>query len=50
MLNPTRRSHQEKFIEELEHQLEIYQIENDLDRMKISYVNYKLEQINELIT
>jgi len=34
VLNPVQRSHHKRFIEELEKQLDIYQIENDLNRVK----------------
>ena len=43
LLNLARRSHREKFIEELEHQLEIYNVENDLNRMEILCLNQEIE-------
>ena len=49
-LNPLQRSHREKCIEELEHQLDIYHIENNLSCMQISCINQELEQVDEIIT
>ena len=49
-LNPARRSHMEKFLEELENQLNIYNIEDDLDRMEISCSHEEIEVVDDLIT
>ena len=49
MLNSTRRSYRETFLEELENQLNIYNVENDLDRMEISCSHDEIEVIDELI-
>lgn len=50
LLNLSKRSHREKFVEELERQLEIYDIEDDLDCMKISCLNKEIEKVDKLIT
>ena len=50
ILNPSRRSHREKFIKEVERQLNIYQIEIDLERMSTDCLNEEIEKIDNLIT
>ena len=50
MLNPARRSHREQFIETLEQQLNLYMLENDLDRLEESGINHEMEVLDELIT
>ena len=50
VLNPVKRSHRKWFIEELENQLQIYNVENDLDRLEITYSNEEIEMVDELIT
>ena len=50
MLNPSRKSHRETFLEELEDQLAMCEIENTLNEMMISTTHQQLELINELIT
>ena len=39
MLNPARRSHREKFVEKLQDQLNIYQLEEELEQIKITTTN-----------
>ena len=50
MLNPARRSHREKFFQELENQLNIYNVENDLNRMEISCSHNEIEVVDEIMT
>jgi len=50
ILNPSRRSHREIFLKELERQLEIYQIELELERMTSTCLNEEIEKIDELLT
>ena len=50
MLNPSRRSHREKFVEEIEHQLNIYQLESDIEQMKIHTNRHQMEQIDQILT
>ena len=48
-MNPLRRSHRERFVQSLEEQLSMYQIENDLEQMKISITHYYMEKIDKLL-
>ena len=50
MLNPSKRSHRETFVEVLEEQLNIYQLENDIEQMKVHTTRYQMEQVDEIIT
>lgn len=50
ILNPSRRSHREIFVTEIERQLEIYLLENELERMNRDCLNEEIEKIDELIT
>ena len=50
MLNPARRSHREKIVEKLQDQLNVYQLEEELEQMKITTTNEQIEQFDELIT
>ena len=50
MLNPARRSHRENFFQELENQLNIYNVENDLNRMEISCSHNEIEVVDEIMT
>ena len=43
MLNPARRSHRERFIKSLGEQLNLYQLEDDLERIKISTTHHQIE-------
>ena len=50
MLNPSRRSHREKFVVTLENQLNIYQLEDELEQMKITTTHGQMEQYDNIIT
>ena len=50
MLNPSKRSHRETFIKELEKQLENHNIENELQNMCLSTTCQQIEQIDILTT
>ena len=50
MLNPSRRSHREKFVEGIEEQLNIYYLENDIEQMKMHTTRHQMEQIDEILT
>ena len=50
ILNPCRRSHREIFTTEIERQLEIYQLEDELERMDRDCANKDIETIDNLIT
>ena len=50
MLNPARRSHHEKFVEILEEQLNIYQLEGELEQMKITTTYKQMEKFDKIIT
>jgi hypothetical protein len=50
MLNPARRSHRDKFVTELDKQLDLYNVEADLDRLELSCINEELEIVDKLIT
>jgi len=50
MLNPSRRSHREKFVEVIEEQLNIYYLENDIEQMKMHTTRHQMEQIDEILT
>ena len=50
MLNPSRRSHREKFIEGIEEQLNICYLENDIDQIKMHTTRHQMEQIDEILT
>ena len=45
ILNPSKRSHRETFIEELERQLDVCQLEDELERMKNACLNEKIEKL-----
>ena len=49
-LNPSGRSHKEKFIDELEHQMQMHNVEDDLSRMENSFSNQEIKTIDEVIT
>ena len=49
-LNPARRSRREKFIDKLEHQMQMHNVEDDLSRMENSFSNQEIETIDEVIT
>jgi len=50
MLNLARRSYRKKFVEILEDQLNVYQLEDELEQMKITTSYEQLEHFDELIT
>ena len=50
VLNPAKRSHRDKFLVELEKQLDLYNVEDKLDRIELSCVNEELEIVDNLIT
>ena len=50
MLNPAKRSHRQKFTEKLEEQLDIYQIESELEQMKVLTTHEQMEKLDEIIT
>ena len=50
MLNLSKQSHRETFVEVLEEQLNIYQLENDIEQMKVHTTRYQMEQVDEIIT
>jgi len=50
MINPARKSHRQKFQEVIEEQLEIYNIEEDLEAMKINANYHQMEVIDKTIT
>ena len=49
-INPSKRSHRKIFYEEIEHQLNIYNVENDLERMERSCSYNEIEVVDEIIT
>ena len=49
VLNPAHCSHREKFAESLEEQLEIYALEDNLQRMEITCLNYEIETVDSQI-
>ena len=49
IINPSRKSYRETFLEELDDQLATHQIENTLNEMMISATHQQLEAIDELI-
>ena len=50
MLNPSKRSHRERFVETLENQLNTCQLEDELARMKITITHGQMEHFDEIIT
>jgi len=50
MLNPARKSHRQKFQEVIEKELEIYNIEDELETMKLSVNYHQMEVIDNTIT
>ena len=50
MLNPARHSHREKFVQILEEQLNIYQLEDEIEQMKITTIYEQMEKFDEIIT
>lgn len=50
MLNPSKRSHRETFVEEIERQLEIYNIEEEIEQMSIHTTKHQMEQMDQLLT
>ena len=49
MFNPAKWSHKEKFIRSVEEQLEIYNIKEELEWMKISATHHQIEYIDKII-
>ena len=50
ILNPSKRSHREKFVESIEDQLSTYQLENELEQMQIQSNRHHIEKMDEMIT
>ena len=50
ILNPAKRSYREKFLEELENQLNMHNVKNDLNRIEVSFSHNEIEVADELIT
>jgi len=49
MLNPSQRSHHEKFRKVLDEQLDIYNIENEINAIHDYPTQHEMERINKLI-
>ena len=49
-LNLLRRSYREKFVEEIEYQLNMCQLESDIEQMQMHITRRQMEQINQTIT
>jgi len=50
MLNLSRRSYREKFVKELEYQIDIFQVENNIDTVKHRLTYEDIERIDRNIT